>query len=91
MKLTRGTLVNAGIALLACASVVAVVATRNVASTKDGEGRAQNLLSVFRVEDATRPLPYAGQSQTGVLESGLYKKGAGKKNDRRTTARIRAI
>jgi Domain of unknown function (DUF4340) len=54
LKLTRGTILNASIALLACASVVAVVATRNVASTKDSEGRAQNLLPVFRGEDATR-------------------------------------
>ncbi|MEO6601348.1 MAG: DUF4340 domain-containing protein [Polyangiaceae bacterium] len=54
MKLTRGTLLNASIALLAGASVIAVVATRNVASTKDSEGRARNLLPVFRREDATR-------------------------------------
>ncbi|MEJ1960352.1 MAG: DUF4340 domain-containing protein [Gammaproteobacteria bacterium] len=54
MKLTRGTLLNGGILLLACASLVTVLLTQNLASTKDSEGRAQNLLSVFRSDDATR-------------------------------------
>jgi len=54
VTLARGTLINAGIFLLACASALLVLATRNLASTKDSEGRTQNLLAVFRSEDATR-------------------------------------
>ena len=54
MKVSRGILLNAGIGVLACASLVAVLATRNIASTSDSDGREQNLLSVFRSEDATR-------------------------------------
>ncbi|MES1178344.1 MAG: DUF4340 domain-containing protein [Myxococcales bacterium] len=70
MKLTRGTILNATIALLACVSVVAVVATRNVASTKDSEGRAQNLLPVFRAEDATRVELRRGDQKITLIRSG---------------------
>ena len=62
MSVSRGVLVNGAIAVLALASVVAVIAPRNVATTGESEGRQQNLLQVFRSEDATRvELTRAGQ------------------------------
>jgi Domain of unknown function (DUF4340) len=70
LKLTRGTILNAGIALLACASVALVVATRNVASTKDSEGRAQNLLAVFRAEEATRVELGRGEQKIAFVRLG---------------------
>ncbi|MET0795240.1 MAG: DUF4340 domain-containing protein [Polyangiaceae bacterium] len=70
MKLTRSTISNAIIALLACASAVAVLATRNVASTKDSEGRAQNLLSVFRGEDAQRVELSRAEQKIAIVRSG---------------------
>jgi hypothetical protein len=70
LKLTRGTLLNASIALLACASAVAVVATRDVASTKDSEGRAQNLVPVYRAEDAARVELWRAEQKIALVRSG---------------------
>jgi len=53
MKLSRSLLVNATVALLALASAVAVVVSSGSVTTKDREGRAQNLLPVFRSQDVT--------------------------------------
>jgi hypothetical protein len=47
-----------------------VVATRNVASTKDSEGRAENLLPVFRAEDALRVELRRGDRKISLLRSG---------------------
>ncbi len=70
MKLTRGVLLNTGILLLAFASTVTLVATRNLASPKDSEGRAQNLLSVFRSEDVTRVALSRGDQKLVFTRSG---------------------
>lgn len=70
MSLGRSTWLNAGIAVLACASAVAVVATRNVASTKDSEGRAENLLPVFRAEEAQRVELSQKDRKISLLRSG---------------------
>jgi hypothetical protein len=53
MKLSRSLLVNATVAVLALASAVAVVVSNGSVTTKDREGRAQNLLPVFRSQDVT--------------------------------------
>jgi hypothetical protein len=51
MRVSRTILINGAIAVLACASGVAVYATSRSVTTKDSEGREQNLLPVFRTED----------------------------------------
>jgi hypothetical protein len=51
MNWSRGLIVNGLIGILGVASLIAVVATTGLVSTKDREGREQNLLPVFRVED----------------------------------------
>jgi len=51
MRLSRGVLVNGGVALLGAASIIGVLATTNWVSTKESAGREQNLLSAFRAED----------------------------------------
>jgi len=53
MKVSRSLLVNATVAILALASAVAVVVSSGSVTTKDREGRAQNLLPVFRSQDVT--------------------------------------
>lgn len=50
----RGAWLNAGILLLACASGVAVWATRNSVTTSDSAGRDEQLLPVFRSEEVSR-------------------------------------
>jgi hypothetical protein len=52
MRLARATLVNAGIAVLACASLAAVWLTRESATTSDRESRGENLLPLYHGEDA---------------------------------------
>lgn len=54
MKLSSGMLVSVGIVVLACASTILVVATRDLASTNESAGREQNLFTAFRSEDVTR-------------------------------------
>ncbi|HEX3774674.1 MAG TPA: DUF4340 domain-containing protein [Polyangiaceae bacterium] len=51
MRFSRALVVNGSIALLGLGSLVAITITSNFATTKDAEGREQNLLPVFRVED----------------------------------------
>jgi hypothetical protein len=60
-------LVSVGIVVLAGASTVAVVATRDAVSTKDSEGREQSLLPDFRGEDVTR-LELFGNGPRAVIE-----------------------
>ena len=67
MKFTPGTLISAGIVVLACASTVAVLATRDVVSTSEREGREQNLFGSFRSEDVVR-LELVGESQKIAIE-----------------------
>ncbi len=54
MKVSSGTLLSIAIAVLACASTIAVLATRDVASSADSQGRERSLLPTFRSEDVTR-------------------------------------
>ena len=62
MKLSSGTLVSVGILVLACASTVAVLVTRDVVSTKDSEGSQRALLVAFQSEQVTRlELDISGQ------------------------------
>ncbi|HEY1537425.1 MAG TPA: DUF4340 domain-containing protein, partial [Polyangiaceae bacterium] len=62
MKPARATLVNAGVALLACASLAAVWLTRGSATTSDRESRGENLLPLYHSEDAVHlELESAGQ------------------------------
>ena len=70
MKLTRGLLLNTGILLLAGASTIALVATRNLASPKDSEGRAQNLLAVFHSEDVKRVELSRGAQKLAFVQAG---------------------
>lgn len=51
MRLSRGMLVNASVALLGVASIAGVLATTNWVSTKDSAGREQNLFPAFRADD----------------------------------------
>lgn len=66
MKVSRSLLVNATVALLALASAVAVVASNGAVTTKDREGRAQNLLPVFRTEDVTSLELSAGKERISL-------------------------
>ncbi|HEX3855344.1 MAG TPA: DUF4340 domain-containing protein, partial [Polyangiaceae bacterium] len=62
MKPARATLVNAGIAVLACASLAAVWLTRGSATTSERESRGGNLLPLYRSDDAVHlELESAGQ------------------------------
>jgi len=54
MKLARSTVINAGVALLACASLATVWLTRGSATTSDRESRGENLLPLYHSEDAVR-------------------------------------
>lgn len=54
MKLSSSMLVSVGIVLLACASTIAVLVTRDVVNTKDSAGSEQALLPAFHGEDVTR-------------------------------------
>ena len=54
MKLSRSTWLNIVLIGLACASLAVVVASRDAPSSRDSEGREQNLLSAFRAADAKR-------------------------------------
>lgn len=54
MKLSSGTLVSVGILLLAGASTIAVLVTRDALSTKDREASEQALLPAFEREEVTR-------------------------------------
>ncbi len=67
MRVTRATLVNAVIAVLACGSGAAVWATSRSVTTGDAEGREQNLLPVFRVDDVTH-LELSQNNQKIVLD-----------------------
>ena len=72
MTVSRSILVNAGIVALACASLVAVVATRSTPTTGDGNEREQSLLPAFHAEDVTRlDLESAGQKLTIERSPGL--------------------
>jgi hypothetical protein len=51
MKISRSVLINSLIVAVSCASVVTVLVTSGSVTTKDSEGREQNLLPVFRAED----------------------------------------
>lgn len=67
VKITSGMWLSAGIAVLACASTILVLATRDVASTSDSVSRDQNLFPAFRSEDVTR-LEIQESGQKLVLE-----------------------
>jgi len=67
VKFSSGMLVSVGIVLLAGASTVAVVATRDVESANDRDGRAQDLLPAFRSDDVLR-LELHASGQTVVIE-----------------------
>jgi hypothetical protein len=67
MRWSSGTLVSLGIVVLAGASTIAVVATRDAVSTKDSEGREQDLLPAFQSEDVTR-LELQGEQPAIVIE-----------------------
>jgi len=54
VKLSSGTLVSVGILLLAGASTIAVLVTRDALSTKDREASEQALLPAFEREEVTR-------------------------------------
>ena len=66
MKFTPGTLVSAGVVVLACASTIAVLATRDVVSTSEREGREQNLLPSFRSEDVIRLELFAENQKVAI-------------------------
>jgi hypothetical protein len=67
MRLSSGMLVSVGVVILAAASTIAVVATRDALSTKDDAGREQSLLPAFRSEDVTR-LELLGKDPKVVIE-----------------------
>ncbi|MEI9940775.1 MAG: DUF4340 domain-containing protein [Pseudomonadota bacterium] len=69
MKFSAGALVSVGILVLACASTIAVLATREVVSTSDSEGREHNLFAAFRSEDVTR-LELIAADQKIAIERG---------------------
>ncbi|HEY5374624.1 MAG TPA: DUF4340 domain-containing protein [Polyangiaceae bacterium] len=62
MKPGRSTLVNAGVAVLACASLAAVWLTRGNATTSERESRGENLLPLYHSEEPVHlELESAGQ------------------------------
>ena len=63
MKISRSVLINSLIVALSCASVVTVVVTNGSVTTKDSEGREQNLLPVFRTEDVASLELFANNQQ----------------------------
>lgn len=67
MKITPGMWLSAGLVVLAGASTVLVISTRDVARTGDSAGREQNLLPAFRAEATTRVELHEG-AQKLVLE-----------------------
>ena len=70
MKVASGTLVSVAIAVLACASTIAVLATRDVASPEDSQGRERDLLPTFRSDDVTRLELFAGNQKIAIERKG---------------------
>ena len=54
MRVSSGTLVSVAVVVLACASTIAVFATRDGVSNVEGAARERTLLPKFRNEDVTR-------------------------------------
>ncbi|HEY4103734.1 MAG TPA: DUF4340 domain-containing protein [Polyangiaceae bacterium] len=74
MKPSIALIVNGSIALLGLGSLIAIVSTRGLSTTRDTEGREQNLFPVFRVEDV-KSLELSANGQQIALEREVAKDG----------------
>ncbi len=69
MKISRSLLINSLIVALSCASVVTVIVTNGSVTTKDSEGREQNLLPAFRTGDVASLELFANNREIALKRS----------------------